>query len=107
MILAGTNKHISGNTSFFNLTKSVTAADTLTFQAGSTQTIGGTLTLKGASATKLLALRSSTAGSTWSIVPNAAVVTFVDAEDSVNPGKKPITATHSHNSGDDTGWKFA
>lgn len=108
VILAGTNQVVSGNTTFFTLEKTVTAADTLTFQAGSTQTIDGTLILHGASATKLLALRSSTTGSTWSIVPLGAVsVSFVDVEDSVNGGKKAITATHSHNSGDDTGWTFA
>ncbi len=108
VLLSGTNQHIIGSTTFFNLTKTVTAADTLTFQAGSTQTIGGTLTLKGASATKLLSLRSSTPGSTWNIFPmGTTAVSFVDVADSVNGGKKTITATGSHNSGDDTGWKFA
>jgi hypothetical protein len=108
VVLGGTNQHLSGNTAFFNLTKTAAAADTLTFQAGSTQTIGGLLTLKGAAAGKRLALRSSMAGSTWTIVPTAtAAVSFVDVADSVNLGRKPVGATGSHNSGDDTGWRFA
>ncbi len=108
VILAGTNEQISGNATFFNLRKTVTAADTLTFAAGSTQTIDGTLVLKGASPTKLLALRSSMPGSTWDIAPMGnAAVSFVDVMDSVGSGKKKITATHSHNSGNDTGWTFA
>ena len=38
---------ISGNNSFYTVTKTVTSADTLTFQAGSTQNFAGVLTLKG------------------------------------------------------------
>jgi hypothetical protein len=107
VVLAGTNQHITGSTTFFNLAKTVTAADTLTFAAGSTQTIGGTLTLKGA-ANKLLSLRSSTIGTQWNIVPmGMATISFVDIEDSVALAKKPVTATRSHNSGDNNGWKFA
>ncbi len=108
VVLAGTNQQISGNTTFYNLTKIVTAADTLTFQAGSTQTIGGTLTLQGASATSRLALRSSKTGSAWDLNPlGTTVASFVDVEDGTVLGKKPITATGSHNSGHDTGWTFS
>jgi hypothetical protein len=107
VVLAGTNEHISGNTTFFNLTKSVTAADTLTFAAGSTQTIAGALSLKGTMG-KPLSLRSSTTGSTWNIAPMSnAMVSFVDIEDGVVLAKKPVTVVHSHSSGDNTGWKFA
>jgi hypothetical protein len=106
VILGGKNQYISGNTTFFNLTKTVTAADTLTFQAGTTQTIAGTLTLRGSTG-KLLALRSSAPGSTWSILPGAAAVAFVDVADSVNLGKKAVRAVASHNSNDNSGWTFA
>jgi hypothetical protein len=99
---------VPASTTFYNLTKVVTAADTLTFQAGSTQTVGGTLTLEGGSAASLLALRSSKKGSAWDLDPlGATVVSFADVQDGVVLGKKPITATGSHNSGHDTGWTFA
>src|SRR5262249_1043738 len=35
VVLTGAGQHISGSASFFNLTKVLTLADTLTFQAGS------------------------------------------------------------------------
>jgi hypothetical protein len=90
-----------------NLTKTATVADTLTFEAGTTQTIAGALTLQGV-AGKRLSLRSSAAGSAWSIPPEGATsVSFVDVAESDNLGKKPIRAIGSHNSGDDTGWRFA
>jgi len=50
------------------LTKSVAAADTLTFQAGSTTTVQGTVTLQGA-AGQLLRLRSSVAGTALELYP--------------------------------------
>lgn len=109
VVLAGSNQQVSGNTTFYNLTKIATAADTLTFQAGSTQTVGGTLTLQGAgSGTSLLKLRSSRTGTAWGLNPlGTTVVSLVDVQDGVVQGKAPITAKGSHNSGHDTGWTFA
>ncbi len=104
--LTGSNQHVVGSTTFHNLTKTVRTADTLTFQAGATETITGTLTLEGI-AGHLLALRSSEPGTQWDIDPlSAALASFVDVEDSGNIGKKAITAKHSRNSGDDMGWKI-
>lgn len=104
--LIGANQVVSGSTNFHNLTKSVTAPDTLTFQAGSTQTVGGTLTLKGATG-KPLNLRSSISGSAWNIDPlSACAVAFTDVQDSHDVSKLAITAAHSHDSGDDSGWLF-
>ena len=54
----GTTQTIDGNNTFNNLSDT-TAGATLTFQAGDTQTINGTLTLQGASG-NLLSLRSPT-----------------------------------------------
>jgi hypothetical protein len=106
--LTGTNQQVSGSTTFFNLTKTVTSADTLTFAAGSTQTIGGTLTLKGTTG-HLLVLRSSVPGTPWNIDPLGTIAaSFLDVQDSDNtagPTKK-ITATNSHNSGNNTNWLF-
>ncbi len=105
--LTGTNQHVNGSTTFHNLTKTTTTADTLTFQAGATETITGTLTLEGNSGHPL-ALRSSTPGKTWDLDPLSTVTAlYLDVQDGVNVGKKVITASHAHNSGDDTGWKFA
>jgi hypothetical protein len=74
---------MGGDTTFFNLTKFAVAADTMTFQAGSTQTVAGKLTLEGASLKRLLSLRASVAGSQWRIDPrDAAFLQFLDVQDS-------------------------
>ena len=64
--LSGTGQQISGDTTFHNLTKTVAAADTLTFEAGSTTTVNGALTLKG-TAGQLLTLASSAPGTHWNL----------------------------------------
>ncbi len=105
--LTGRNQHVLGNTTFHNLTKAATATDTLTFQAGATDTITGTLMLEGI-AGHLLALRSSVPGTQYDLDPlSAALASFVDVQDSANIGKMAITASHSRNSGDNRGWRFA
>jgi len=58
--LDGTNQTLSGSTTFYNLTKTVTSAATLTFDNTATQTITHNLTLQGASG-QLLSLRSDAA----------------------------------------------
>jgi len=104
--LTGINQHLTGSTTFFNLTKISSVADTLTFQAGATQTIQGTLTLQGSSG-KLLALRSSVQRTAWDIDPlSAALLSFLDVEDAFNVSSTPIPAANSHNSGHNTGWNF-
>ncbi len=103
--LTGTNQHVNGSAAFFNFAKTVGMADTLTFQAGSTQTVAGTLTLEGA-AGKPLALRSSS-GTAWSINPEAnRAIAFVDVQNSTNASAIPIVAASSHDSGGNTGWTF-
>jgi hypothetical protein len=79
---------------------------TLTFQAGSIQTIQGSLTLKG-SAMKLLQLRSSQQGTAWDIDPlGTALLSFVDVKDCLNLSSTTISATSSHNSGNNTRVNF-
>src|SRR5262249_20619559 len=63
--LTGAAQAIHGSSTFNNLTDT-TAGATLTFDAGSTQTVTGTLTLQGASG-NLIKLRSSSSPSQWSI----------------------------------------
>src|SRR5207237_1175022 len=50
VVLSGGKQAIKGTTTFANLTKVAAAPATLTFQAGTTQTVSGTLTLHGAAA---------------------------------------------------------
>jgi hypothetical protein len=95
--LDGTSQTVSGNNSFYNLTKSVSAADTLTFAAASTQTIasGGLLTLGGASG-QLLSLRSGTTGTQWGVaVQGSTAVNYVVVKDSDASGGNTITAKAS------------
>ncbi|MHC4446781.1 MAG: beta strand repeat-containing protein, partial [Planctomycetota bacterium] len=108
--LDGTGQTISGTTTFFNLTKSVAVADTLTFEAGSTTGIDGTVTLNGAAGNRL-SLRSSTPGSRWNIGVSAGAtkaIDYVDVQDSsANPShssQQPIGPTNSINSGNNIEW---
>ncbi|MFB3918433.1 MAG: hypothetical protein ACE14U_00005 [Candidatus Velamenicoccus archaeovorus] len=104
--LDGTSQTVSGNNSFYNLTKTVSAADTLTFAAASTQTIasGGLLTLGGASG-QLLSLRSGTTGTQWGVaVGGSTAVNYVDVKDSDASGGNTITANNSVSSGNNINW---
>jgi len=108
VVLDGTSQAISGSTTFSNLTKSVASADTLTFTAGTTQTITGTLTLNGAS-DQLLSLRSSATPTQWSIDPQGTrTISYLDVKDSNNTNATAIS-TFGLNITDSTGntnWNF-
>lgn len=94
--LDGTNQTIGGTTSttFYDLIKSVTAADTLTFASGTTTTITNTTVLTGTDGNQLT-LNSTTPGSQWSI--NAAVagrtINYVSVQDSNNTSGTVIDLT--------------
>jgi hypothetical protein len=67
--LSGTGTQtLSGNTGFYNLSATASAARTINFTAGTTQTIasGGSLTLTGADS-NLLTLASTTPGTQWNL----------------------------------------
>ena len=107
--LDGLLEMISGDTTFYNLSKIVSSLDTLTFYAGSTQTILGALTLQGA-VSNLLSLRSSVSGSHWDIDPQGArALGFLDVKDSDNINATPIPAQllNITDSGNNTGWLFS
>jgi len=108
VVLNGASQSISGSTTFYNLTKSVTTADTLTFTAGTTQTVSNTLTLAGASG-QLLSLRSSSTPTQWLINPQGTrTVSYLDIKDSNNTNAT-IFATAGLNctdSGNNTNWLF-
>lgn len=65
--LDGTTQTITGDNTFATLTKTVGAADTLTFEGGSTTTVTQNLTLKGA-AGQLLSLRGQ-GDAEWQLDP--------------------------------------
>ena len=106
VVLNGTNQAVYGNTTFYNLTKTVTTADTLYFEAGSTQTILNSLTLQGASG-NLLLLRSTSGGSYWYIDPQGTQnISFVDIRDSYNLSFTNIITTNSVDSGNNNNVSF-
>lgn len=108
VLLNGSDQTISGATTFAHLTKTVTAARTLTFPAGGTQTVTGTLTLQGASGA-LLSLRSSTSGTQWKVDPQGTrSIEYLDVQDSNNTNATKIETSGFHvtNSGNNTGWAF-
>jgi hypothetical protein len=105
--LAGSNQTISGSTTFYGLSKTGTTTDTLTFQAGSTQTVQGPLSLQGAAWQGLLVLRSSTTGTRWSInAQGSRTLRYLDVKDSNNINATAMTALMSTDSGNNTGWLF-
>jgi sugar lactone lactonase YvrE len=106
VVFNGSGQSISGDNTFFNLTKTA-GGDTLTFQAGSTQFVNGALTLKGASGNPL-ALRSSVPGGQWVIDPQGyRTAAYLDVQDSFNLSAVTLTPTSSIDSGDNTNWLFS
>ena len=84
----------------------VSTADTLTFNAGDTQTVQGALKLKG-KAGNLLSLVSTSPGTPWLIDrKGTAEVSFVSVSDSTNIGTT-ISAAESVNGGGNTGWAIS
>lgn len=106
--LDGSSQTILGSTTFYDLTKSVSSTDTLTFTASTTQIITHTLTLNGASS-NLLSLRSSSTPTQWSINPQATrTLSYLDVKDSNNLNATAINmaGTNSTNSLNNTNWTF-
>jgi hypothetical protein len=105
--LNGTAEALSGPTTFYNLTKSVTSADTLTFDAGTTQTVSNALTLNG-TANALLSLRSSQTGTQCKLDPQGSrTVSYLDVKDSNDVNAAAILClTGCVDSGNTTNWRF-
>ncbi|HFC52993.1 MAG TPA: DUF11 domain-containing protein [Gammaproteobacteria bacterium] len=110
VVLNGANQTLSGSTTFRNLTKTVSSADTLTFTAGTTQTITGTATLNGASG-QLLSLRSSSPGTRWNLnlaTGATKAISYVDVQDSdasgSDAGLLDINPPNSVDSGNNVSW---
>lgn len=108
--LSGTNQTVSGNNTFYNLSKTIASASTLTLEAGKTQTIQNILTLRGLSSAVRLLLRSSLAGTQWNINPQGVRnINFLDVQDSNNQNATAINAggANNLNSGNNTSWDFS
>ena len=107
--LDGASQTLSGNTTFYDLTKNVTSADTLTFTAASTQTIDNTLDLQGVQGSSL-SLRSSNDNNAWNIVHSGTASTyttkFLSVADSNHTGGSDFVALSSTGGTGNTGWVF-
>lgn len=105
--LNGTDQTINGTTTFYKLTKSVASPATLTFAAGSTQTVSNAWTVNGASG-NLLSLRSSNPGTQWRIDPQSTrTLSYLDVQDSNNINASQIVVDNTMmNSGNNTNWSF-
>lgn len=102
-----TNQSIVGSTTFYNLTKTTSVAETLSFEASSTQTILGTLTLKGVAGTNL-ELISSTPTSQYNVNAANIEVEYLDVQDFNNTSGNVIQAGGKNvtDNGNNTGWNF-
>jgi hypothetical protein len=107
--LDGTDPSVTGSTTLSNLTKDTSQRCTLTLEDGETQTVTGTLTLKGDSGNMLL-LRSSTDGQQWEIDPQGTrSIEYLSVKDSNNTNATAINAsgTGSTSFGNNTNWTFS
>lgn len=103
--LNGSNKTLSGSTTFYNLTKTLTANDTLNFAAGTTTSTSNRLTFSTSSYT--LSLRSTVDGSRFNITPigNRYSIGVLDVKDS--NATVTISCVDCTNSGNNSaGWVF-
>lgn len=106
--LTGTNQVISGDTTFYNLSKEVTSADTLTYGAGDRQTVTNSWTMTGTLG-NVLTLQSMLGGTQWEIDPqNLYTVEYVTVSDSnnVNVSELSINESIVTSGGNNTNWSF-
>ena len=90
----------------FNSFNCTTAGKQLIFTAGTTQTIGATLSLTGSSGNEIV-LRSSSPGNTWTINNGSTyAVDYVDVEDSIASAANLLGASGSIDTGNNSNWVF-
>jgi hypothetical protein len=100
----GTNQSIRGQTTFWNLVKQVTTADTWTFQAGNLTTILNRFTATGVPG-GFLAIRSDTMGSQFQIQsPTTHNVAYVSVRDSDNSLGVLVDPANSVDLGNNINW---
>ena len=103
--LSGFNQTVTGSTEFPSLTK-ICGYCTLTFGAGSTQTIDGTLDLEG-DLNGNLKLRSTVPGTQWSISAAENNLSLLDVKDSNNTSAGIFAFDTYVDSGNNNRWLFA
>lgn len=104
--LNGGSQSVLGSATFNHLIKTSAAGPTLTFEAGSTQTVNGTLTLQGDAAADML-IRSSVEDTTFTLtLANVAMGRYLDVQDSVAT-KNVSCLTGCNDSENNTLWQFA
>jgi hypothetical protein len=111
----GTDQAINGSTTFYNFTKVRTVATgvdhTLTFEAGSTQTITNTWNVEGLNGDNRVALYSSDPETHWEVDPDGArVLKFLRVADSNNINEEPIDCADNQMSideGNNINWGFS
>ncbi|MBF0491760.1 MAG: hypothetical protein HQM15_03170 [Deltaproteobacteria bacterium] len=106
--LGTASQSISGSNTFYNLTKSVSSAATLTFANGSTQTVSNNLSLNGAAGQKLL-LKSETPALQWNINSQSArSISYLDVKNSNNISSATLNCwTGCSDSGNNSHWSFS
>ncbi len=107
--LNGAGQTITGSTTFYKLSKTVSSSDTLTFSNSTTQTIANSLVLRGASG-NLLSLRSSSSPTQFNITVPTGISTelaFLDVKDSNSSEGKELHTTNSVDSGNNTNWSIS
>lgn len=102
-----TSATISGGSTFATLSMTTAIGKLYSFQAGSTQTITGSLTLAGASG-NLLTIRSTVNGNEAFLdLQGSQAVDFVDVKDNHAIGHLILMGLDSVNSGNAPGWWVA
>lgn len=106
IVLNGADQAINGDITFYNFTKEVASAATVTFEQSKQVTVTNNAMLKGAD-NELLELVSSAPGSTWLIAATGSKdIDYVSVTDSTNTDTEAIDAYHSYNGGNNTNWNF-
>ena len=103
--LTGGSQTITGSSTFYNLTKSVVSAATLTLPAGGTQTVNGILTLNGASG-QLLTVTAASASTIAPANPSAASIYNTSITNITNSNATSMFAAASTNGGGNTNITF-
>ena len=102
------NQQIIGSSTFNNLSienSSNSAGRTLTFAAGSTQTVTGIFSAKGGSG-KLLLLKSSQVKKRWTINAADSALIYLNVSDSNNTGPAVLLPARSVDGGNNLRWNF-
>ncbi|OGH24472.1 MAG: hypothetical protein A3B47_01545 [Candidatus Levybacteria bacterium RIFCSPLOWO2_01_FULL_39_24] len=98
---------IAGSTAFFNLNLTSTSARTVTFTAGTTQTVANQFIAKGVSSGSRITMGSSSVGTQWNLsVSGPEDVKWANIRDSNACGGRALIANDSTNTANNTCWSF-